>query len=283
MLGPDLPTSRPKWGLVHSAERSRGATVPAMARTQSGTRASRLERRRLNPLNLALGALIGLAVVLSAVGCRGGDDGVAGTRGVSIPVPTGEGRAVEGFAPDFEVTIVPVGLGAAETLPLRAFAGNEQSILADIPAAATGLAGLDGAFETPDGMTWWLVSLDGRHQGWVKANEVAYPGASRVVSVDVAGRLDRSVFASPQELALTVAEQYRDRAGGEVAIVSITPAAGEEPAVVLVDVTGLADDSVSGTRLEVIARTETPGEYRITAVNETPLCARGVTGDGLCL
>lgn len=48
-----------------------------------------------------------------------------------------------------------------------------------------------------------------------------------------------------------------------------------------VDVTGLPDDAQAGERLRV-ALGNSDGMYRVASVDQTLLCARGVTG-GLCL
>ena len=86
----------------------------------------------------------------------------------------------------------------------------------------------------------------------------------------------------PEEIADHFLAALTDQAeaGESVTVVLVTDS---EPAVITIERRGLADDSVAGVDLRVTAESDDEAGWAITNVEERSLCARGLSGDGLCL
>ena len=222
-------------------------------------------------------ALAIIAVVsLFAAACSGDDDNI-GERGLSgpQPAPTIAGRVVDGFAPGVDDRVAIIGVSSGETLPMQALPGPEQPIIAELPPTASDLFGFGQAIETPDGDLWWLVRY-GDAQGWIQPG-AAYLGAGEDISVEVAGRLERTSYDSMDDLIDDVQSQF----GDDAVIVGITEETDVGDIAATIDALGAEDDSLVGDRYIVTANSAT-GSYRLTGAQRVPLCARGVNASGIC-
>ncbi len=172
-----------------------------------------------------------------------------------------------------------VAVAADDTLNIRRGPGVGFEIVRDLDPLAGGLIARGSNRRIDDGAIWAEVDVAGA-TGWVNAAFVAHPGPVTDITSDLEP-LPRA--ATMLELGRAVADR---RTGGEGPEPMITVVAG--PTVgdlgeIVVDVTGLADDSVGGERLHVFAQPGTDGgEFVVRTVEATVLCSRGVT-DGLCL
>lgn len=126
----------------------------------------------------------------------------------------------------------------------------------------------------PDATYWAEVRLDGV-QGWMPSNHLYYFGGTGNVTGDYA---DIAPADDPYKILATIGWRATDN-GGRWAVVTTPADTGD--GLYRVDITGMPDDAQAGERLRV-ALGYSDGNYRVASVDQTLLCARGVTG-GLCL
>lgn len=222
-------------------------------------------------------ALLGALATLGA-SCSDGGAAVA-EREVPTPraAPAIDGTELDDVAvPAVTDEVAVIGLAGGESLDIHALPGLDQPVIGMVPAGAADVIVLGDAFETADGVTWWLVRYEST-QGWVQP-EVAFVGATR----NSTGRLQIALgdrgFDDLDALAIAVAEEYAATAtDAQIAVVSSTTA----PPRVTVDVVGFDDDAVAGVRLIVVGAGPA-GRVQVESVQEIPLCRRGVTVEGLC-
>ena len=177
------------------------------------------------------------------------------------------------FGPAAGDVLAVVGVRYDDVLNLRSAPGADQEVLAGIPPLYEDLTALGATRELPRSF-WIQVDYEGT-EGWVNIRYTGYLGRTN----DITAELDDGLSAATmQELGISVAEsQGHDRA--DVVVVS-APTEGD-PEVTL-DVLGLEDDSVRGVRLHVVGRPAGDG-FTVGQVESTPICARGVDGDGFCI
>jgi hypothetical protein len=231
---------------------------------------------------------VGIALVLAASACsdtgsQTGERSLNSTAATPQPGPEIKGEPVEITVPETTNEVAVIGLPATETLSIHALPGIDQLVIGEIPGGADKVVMLGQAFETDDGLLWWLVQYDGI-QGWVQP-QVAYPGGSDDVTelvLDAVG--DATTFASVDDLVDAVAEPFvSDEGSSRVVGVSSSEPDARFRTQTTVDVIGLADDSILGYRLLVTTVGTADDEaQRIERVQRLPLCGRGVTPDGLC-
>ena len=205
------------------------------------------------------------------------------------PAATPAGQSINHFAPEPNDPIAVYGVAEGERLPMYALPGLQHLVVAEIPNTAEDVFGLGEAFQTEDGLIWWLMRWD-RFQGWVLPG-VAYRGldtdiTNQVIDGSVAGP---PTAASMTDLALLVAEQFLTaEPSAEAVLVAST---GDDiighttvDRTAIVDVVGLGDDSVAGFRLLVSgdASAGQATQIELTSVHQISLCWRGVSPEGLC-
>lgn len=254
-------------------------------------------------------ALLAAAFVLAA--CGGGDDDGTATgdpsttaEATTTTTTTDAGEttttepddvttttADEGHAdlPGEEIDLYPyegdelavVAVAADDTLNVRRGPGAGFEIERDLEPLASGLVATGANRQLDDGAVWAEVAVDDT-TGWVNTAFVAHPGPV----TDITGELEPLPRAATMlELGRAVADR---RSAAEDGVPAPTVTVVDGPAVgdlgeIVVDVTGLADDSVGGERLHVFAQPGTAGgEFVVSTVEATVLCLRGVS-DGLCL
>lgn len=173
-----------------------------------------------------------------------------------------------------------VGVAADDVLNLRSGPGVDFPVVEEL--APLGSAEATGRGRTVDGVVW--AEVDGAEAtGWAVMRHLAYRGDV----TDVTSEL-RALGALPSgtdlaDLARAVADLRlggTPAEGGPQVVVVDGPHVGDLGEVT-VDVTGVADDSVLGSRLHVFAQPE-GATFHVRTVEQTVLCARGVEA-GLCV
>lgn len=266
---------------------------------------------------LATTAAPALALTIALSACGAGDDSpsptstttettTSGSSATTAP-PDGDGTTTtttgepdrpgsgssnpapdEGDLPGERVDLYPyegaeltvVGVAVDDTLNVRAGPGTEYDAVFELAPRADGFQATGRNRTVPDGPLWVEVLIDGR-TGWVSAAFVAQPGQTTDVTADLGGRPSGETMV---EIGKAVAAL---RAPGEGQEPEVTVVAG--PTVgdlgeITVDAIGYGDDALAGERLHVLAAPDASGEgFTVRTVEATALCARGVSGDGLCV
>jgi hypothetical protein len=180
------------------------------------------------------------------------------------------GEPVE-FGPAAGDVLAVVGVAHDDVLNLRAAPGATQPILAGIPPLYDDLVAQGETRDLPRSF-WIAVDYEGT-EGWVNLRYIGYLGRTTDITVEIVDGISATTML---ELGLSVAEaQGHDRAN---AVVTSAPSGGE----ITVDVVGLEDDSVRGVRFHVLGR-RAGSNFAIDQVEATPICSRGVDGDGICV
>ncbi len=129
---------------------------------------------------------------------------------------------------------------------------------------------------------WWEVTAGGI-TGWASASFLGYLGDVRDTTsriVDLSGGIPEA--ETMLELGRLVAELEASEDPPSRIVVSAQPAGGDLGEVIY-DVVGLGDDALLGLRLHVFGTPSESGDgFSLKSVEETAICGRGVTTDGLC-
>ena len=163
-------------------------------------------------------------------------------------------------------------------LNLRAAPGADQEILAGIPPLYDELIALGQTRELPRSF-WIAVDYEGT-EGWVNLRYAGRLGQTSDATSNVVEELGETPSAGTMlELGMIVAGAF----GFDPADVVVTsaPTSGD-PGEVTLDLLGLADDSVTGSRVHVVGQASGSG-FTLDTVELTLICARGVDGDGFCV
>lgn len=174
-----------------------------------------------------------------------------------------------------------VGVASGDGLNVRAGPGSDYLVVFVLEplfedARATGHNRLIS------GRGYWSEIRVGERSGWVNTDFVLQPGQVD----DVTSRLYPAGVERPSgslgQLATAVATRAR---GDEITpkVVIVDGPSDGEIGEVAVDILGVDDDSVGGFRLRIFAAPTGQGTYTVRNVEQTLLCTRGVTDDGLCL
>lgn len=194
----------------------------------------------------------------------------------SVELP---GEPFEGW-PEAGARLGVVGVDASDVLNLRAGPGVNFNVVAELAPLESDVMATGRARQI-DGMTsiWVEAEVDGEI-GWANSRYLAYLGSVD----DVTSRLGTPAGGSElPDVADTVVRQWSS--GAEVeSRANVTVVDGPhhgDLGEITVDVLGMADDSVLGTRLHIFASPD-GGRFTARTVEATVLCSRGVV-DGLCL
>lgn len=172
-----------------------------------------------------------------------------------------------------------VGVAVDETMAVRAAPAGDAEVVQELEPTATGLEAT-GEARINDNTIWYEVTAD--DVGWVEASGLAYIGLTDDATAEVVEQLGSlPEAASMVELGQVVAEALASDSGEPRASQTVEVSDGD-PAGVTFDLVGLADDAVSGYRLDLFA-TPTADGFALDTVERTYLCARGVDGTGLCV
>lgn len=184
------------------------------------------------------------------------------------------GEPVEGF-PEAGTSLTIIGVSAQEILNLRIGPGVDfASILRMPPDTDLVATGRNRDLGSSAGL-WYQVRA-GEEVGWVIAPYVAEPGATRDVTDDV----DPPPSAGSRSALIDAVVAAWDPSGTSESVVVFGPVQTQDLQFRVDVLTG--DDSVAGVRLSVVASAD-GDRYEVTRISATQLCARGVTGTGVCL
>lgn len=171
-----------------------------------------------------------------------------------------------------------VGVAHDDVLNLRQAPGTDQAILAGLSPTAADLVATGRSRSLPNSI--WHEVAAGELTGWVSGSFLAYSGGTDDVTAAIVSEIGRPTAASMEALGRLVAEQAGDE---DLSRITVTVAASSgDLGDVTLDVVGSGDDSVRGVRLVVFGEPVTDG-YSLRSVEQTVLCGRGVTEDGLCI
>ncbi len=180
--------------------------------------------------------------------------------------------------PPYKDDIVAViGVEAGSGLNYRYGPGTEFEVDGSLePLAVTPAFGETRRRE--DGSHWTLIMAYDGWNFWVNLKHIAQLGGTTDITADLP---ELPSAATVEEAGLLVARQRTaDHPPSVETVVVDGPVEGDAGEVVI-DVVGLGDDALAGERLHVV--TERTGQgHTVRSVELTPLCARGVTEDGLC-
>lgn len=176
-------------------------------------------------------------------------------------------------------TLAVAGVSYDDQLNVRAGPGTDQRVLAALAPTATD-AVATGRTRALDASIWHEVRVGGV-TGWVSAAYVAYIGATDDATAAIVEQIGRPTTADMESMATLVADHLTESDDLARSVVSQAPGQGDL-AEVTVDVVGFGDDSVLGVRLRIFAESGSDG-YTLRTVEETVLCRRGVSGDGVCI
>lgn len=257
-----------------------------------------MSRQHLRRIRTAL--LLSLFTALLATSC-GGEDDTATTDGASTPSdpvitpappnsdpdvtpdtpPAEPGVPIEWFVNEGDVLAV-VGVAFDDTLNIRVRPGTDQEVVATTAPISNLVA--TGKARSLTESIWYEVEADST-TGWVNSNFVAYLGrqvtATRTFTgVESGLNLEAD---SPAELGRMVAELVATVDPPARIVMSAAPTSSQVEANVTYDVVNIGDDAILGYRLEVWAK-EPPGRpWSIREVEQTALCARGLSAQRECL
>lgn len=173
-----------------------------------------------------------------------------------------------------------IGVEAGDTLNVRTGPGTDFDVVTELnPLSQEPTA--TGRNRTLDDDSLWVEVTVGDETGWVNGAYVAQPGAVVDITADVPAASGETIV----ELAEAIAAGRAGSEEGPQPTITVVagPDEGDEGEEITVDVVGLADDAQKGERLTIVAAPATGGTgYAVISVESIALCARGVTGDGLC-
>ena len=176
-----------------------------------------------------------------------------------------------------------IGVAHDDVLNVRKAPGTDQPILTTLAPTADDVIAMGAARRLPSSI-WYQVTVNGT-TGWVNSSYVAYLGTvDDVTSAIVAGLGEIPTADSMLALGTLVAEAVSsDEDPISVITVTVAPTVGDLGEITM-DVVGLGDDSVRGIRLHIFGTPDGTGKsFSLGAVEQTELCGRGVTSEGLCV
>jgi hypothetical protein len=233
-------------------------------------------RRRL-PVLLALAA----ALLLGACATEPAPPAEPGGETSPTPSPTetapGElpGEPFD-MGPQEGAVLAVVGVAADDTLNMRSGPGVEFGVVAELAPLTDDVVATGESRMLDRGAVWVEATVDGV-TGWANWRYLAYLGETD----DIMSQLGDTGGSEMVDVAdRVVAQLYGAESDVLTAVVVDGPHHGDLGEIT-VDVLGLMDDSVLGTRLHIFA-TPDGGRFTARVVEATPLCARGVDA-GLCL
>lgn len=237
---------------------------------------------------------ISMALVIVLASCGGEPSledstpapGAAVTTTPAATAPTGSPAAddipgeVVDIGPRTDDVLTVVGIPHGGTVSLTALPGATQQTISTIDPLGDELIALGETRQLDNSL--WIKVDNGGTIGWVPLGAVAYLGGTDDVTSRVIANLGETpVGESMEALGLAVAEALASADPPSRMVVVVAETVGDLGEVTY-DVIGLGDDSVLGLRLHVFGN-PVPGGFSLSAVEQTTLCGRGVTPDGLCV
>lgn len=172
-----------------------------------------------------------------------------------------------------------VGVEYDDVLNVRELPGTNQAIVTTLPPLFDDVVAEGEAWRLSRSI-WVEVTANGV-TGWVNLSFLAYLGVTDDVTSALIAKLGTTPEADTMlELGMIVAEASASEDPPSRLAVVKAPSVGDLGEVTI-DVIGLGDDAVYGVRL-VVFGTPSDGGFVLKSVEQTTLCARGSTGEGLC-
>lgn len=187
------------------------------------------------------------------------------------------------IVPEEGAVLAVIGVEFDDVLNVRAGPGTDQEIVATLaPTADDVISGGEGRI-LPSSI-WYLVTTADGVTGWASSSFLGQLGAVDDVTSQVVASLGEIPVAETMlELGLIVAEELASEDPPSKITVTVAPTVGDLGEVTY-DVVGLGDDAVRGVRLHVFGQEDESGEaFSLKAVEQTVICGRAVTDDGLCV
>ncbi len=167
-------------------------------------------------------------------------------------------------------------------------------VLSAAPRRPLDLAAAGESWNAPGGV-WWRVTVAGE-DAWANQRYLGALGAPVAAFDQIAAELETLEYPTLDEVADAVAAT-RASAEPESRVVLVNePLMFDAGGVLFVDVMDLGDDSVKGERIRIDLAPVWQAEedaadagepelvaVRVTEIELTPICGRGVTTDGYCL
>lgn len=204
------------------------------------------------------------------------------TPTVTEPVEEPEelpGEAID-WGPQDGAVLAVVGVAADDVLNLRDGPGVGFDVVAELAPLEDDVVATGRARQI-EGSAVWVEAAAGGATGWANYAYLAYLGQVD----DITSRLGTPAGGSELvDVADAVVRQWSGEAEEGEARRTVTVVDGPhygDLGEITVDVLGMGDDSVLGTRLHIFASPD-GGRFTARTVEATVLCARGVT-EGLCL
>lgn len=194
------------------------------------------------------------------------------------PSPSLPGEAFD-RPPEQGDELAVVGVEFDDVLNVRAGPGTDFDVVDTLEPTARGVVatGRNRLLAEPRAI-WDEVTTD-EVTGWVNARFVLFPGSEDDVTEDLFARGGLPTASTIVGLGDVVAEAV---AAPTSRVVVVDVPGTPDPQVVL-DVIGLEDDSVGGLRLHVFAERAEGGGVVLVRVEQTELCARGLSEERLCV
>lgn len=172
-----------------------------------------------------------------------------------------------------------VGVQFDDVLNVRELPGTNQAIVTTLPPLFDGVVAEGEAWKLSQSI-WEKVTANGV-TGWVNLSYLAYLGATDNVTSTLIAQLGTTPESDTMlELGMLVAEASASEDPPSRLVVVKAPSVGDLGEVTI-DVIGLGDDAVYGLRLVVFGTPSNDG-FVLKSVEQTTLCGRGATDEGLC-
>ncbi len=175
-----------------------------------------------------------------------------------------------------------VGVEADDVLNVRSGPAVDFDVVTTLDPLSDGEAIATGTNRQLDSGAIWAELEIGDVTGWANTAFLLQSGVVDDVTTTLyPAPADRPTAETLDDLAQTVGgEVASDQPPSDITIVD-GPTVGDLGEVT-VDVIGLGDDAVGGLRLHVFAE-EGPDGFTVRTIEQTTMCSRGVTDDGLCV
>lgn len=173
-----------------------------------------------------------------------------------------------------------IGVEFDDVLNLRELPGANHEIVSTIPPTDVSVFahGFTRQLET----SAWIQVEHQNFVGWVNLRYIGYEGQI----IDATSSYVAEVGELPTEstmldLATLIAKSFKSEEDPASTItVTEAPTSGDL-AEVSIDIVGLGDDSIRGFRLHIFA-VPNSGGFTLKSIEQTIICGRGITTDGLC-
>lgn len=174
-----------------------------------------------------------------------------------------------------------VGVASDDVLNIRSGPGVERRIVARAEPLAEDVVATGRARSLTRSI--WVEVTVGDVTGWANSAFLAYLGQTTDATAAIVDQLGgRPTAETMVDLGREVAQSQASTEPASDIVVVQRPSDADVPDIVY-DVVGLGDDATLGLRLRVFGEPDPSGEaFSLRTVEQTLLCDRGVSAEGLC-